>query len=163
MLQVALGLGVDRMDYDAVFHEAVRAYPQYPVYYSRKATYLLPRWKGKPGDWERFLSREADQIGGDDGDVLYARVAWLMQDDAFGNIFHESSISWNRVERGFKVLEARFPNSHAVRNARAHLAVLGCKPAVARTHFERLDGRVDLSVWESKEDFVKKANWAFGR
>jgi len=163
MLQVALGLGMDRKDYDTIFNEADRVYPQYPAYYSRKATYLLPRWHGNPGEWERFLASAADRIGGEDGDVLYARVAWLMQEGVFGNIFHESNISWSRVERGFKVIEERFPDSQTVRNQRAFLAVLGCKPHVARQYLERLDGKVDLSVWESKQKFLERAQWAFAQ
>lgn len=163
MLQVAQGLGAERSDYEEIFNEAVRANPQYAVYYSRKSTYLLPRWHGKPGEWERFLASTADQIGGEDGDVLYARVAWLMHESVFGNIFEESKISWNRVESGFKVLEARFPTSLAVRNERAYLAIFACQRPVARKYFERLDGKVDLSVWPSKENFIEKANWVFAK
>lgn len=162
-LQVALGLGAERAEYDTVFNEAIRAYPQYAVYYSRKSNYLLPRWHGKTGEWERFLSKAADEVGGEDGDALYARVAWLMHENVFGNIFEESTISWGRVDRGFKVLEARFPHSQAVRNERAYLALFGCERPAARKYFERLEGKADLSVWNSKENFLEKANWVFAQ
>lgn len=161
MLQVALGLAMPRADYDKLFTEAVQAYPQYTAFYTRKANYLLPRWHGKPGEWEKFLGQAADEIGGDDGDVLYARVAWNTQDSPLRNVFKESAISWERVNRGLKILESRFPQSACVRNQRAYMACLAGDRDQARSQLTQLNGNADPSVWGSLDDFTENATWAF--
>ncbi len=43
------------------------------------AVYLLPRWHGKPGMVEHYLSNVADTIGGDKGDAVYAKAIELMK------------------------------------------------------------------------------------
>jgi hypothetical protein len=50
----------------------------------------------------------------------------------------------------------------AVKNERAHLAVLYGDGAKARAYFIQTQGKVDLSAWDSKEEFIEDANLAFG-
>ena len=91
MLQTELGLCRERAEYDATFEEATRAWPDYSPYYCRRAWYLLPRWSGTEGEWESDLEKSADRIGGEEGDLLYARTVWSMhQSRLFTNIFEES-------------------------------------------------------------------------
>src|SRR6266850_5242281 len=125
MLRTALGSGVDKPTFQTLFAEAVKAEPANAGYYLQMAYYLLPRWHGKPNDAARFLQEAADQTGGEDGDLLYARVAWYLQ-GIEGNIFDDRNLSWERADRGFQVLEKRFPDSPLVRNGRAYIAVIGC-------------------------------------
>jgi len=153
MLSASLGLGVDRQTYQAVFNEAVKAEPANAGYYLQMAHYLLPRWHGKPNDIAVFLKSAADQIGGDDGDVLYARVAWYLQ-GIEGNVFDERNLSWERADHGFQVLEKRFPDSPLVRNGRAYIAVIGCpKTLLPRRLVAGLNGKIDPKTWTSRENF----------
>lgn len=153
MLRATLGLGVDRQTYQAVFNEAVKAEPANAGYYLQMAHYLLPRWHGKPNDIAAFLQKAADQIGGDDGDVLYARVAWYLQ-GIEGNVFDERNLSWERADHGFQVLEKRFPDSPLVQNGRAYIAVIGCpKTLLPRRLVAGLHGNIDPKTWTSRENF----------
>jgi Domain of unknown function (DUF4034) len=154
MLRASLGLGVERQTYEAVFNEAVKAEPANAGYYVQMAHYLLPRWHGKPNDIAVFLKNAADKIGGDDGDVLYAQVAWYLQ-GIEGNIFDErNNLSWERADHGFQVLEKRFPNSPLVQNGRAYIAVIGCpKTLLPRRLVAGLNGNIDPKTWTSKQNF----------
>jgi hypothetical protein len=160
MLQAALGLGVDRAYYDRIFNEAILFDPAYMVYYARKANYLLPRWHGRPGEWEAFVARAADNIGGENGDILYARVVWF-EESYFKNIFRENKISWERTDKGLEALMKRYPNSLAVKSERAYLAGIAGDRPKARKYFDALEGRVDLSVWDSKDNFVEHAQFVY--
>src|SRR5437868_4331307 len=151
MLTAALGLGADKPTFQTLFAEALKAEPANAGYYFQMAYYLLPRWHGNPNDTARFLQEAADQIGGDDGDLLYARVAWYLQ-GIEGNIFDERNLSWERADRGFQVMEKRFLGSALVRNGRAYMAVIGCsKTLLPRRLVKELDGKIHSKTWSSKE------------
>jgi len=153
MLRTALGSGVDQPTYQTLFAEARTAESANAGYYFQMAYYLLPRWHGNPNDTARFLQEAADQIGGDDGDLLYARVAWYLQ-GIEGNIFDERNLSWERADRGFQVMEKRFLGSALVRNGRAYMAVIGCsKTLLPRRLVKELDGKIHSKTWSSKENF----------
>ncbi|HWQ91207.1 MAG TPA: DUF4034 domain-containing protein, partial [Clostridia bacterium] len=161
-LQAAMGQGTERENYDALFQEAVRAQPGYTVFYNRRADYLLPRWHGEPGEWEADLARSADQLGGEKGDLLYARVVWHMHDlGMFSNVIQQTRVSWERVDRGFAAIEKHYPDSLAVKRERAYLAGLAGNRALARSYFDKLQGKVNLSVWKTQARFERLAAWVY--
>jgi tetratricopeptide (TPR) repeat protein len=163
-LQTILGLQGDRTQYEDVFNQAIKVYPDYKPFYFKRAIYLLPRWSGSKGEWESEITKVADQIGGDNGDIFYAQAVWYMHDNAgFDNIFTENQLSWTRVDKGFVDIEKQFPDSLAAKNERAYLGVLACDAPTARKYFDQTEGKVDLSVWNSTNDFIKFANWAYGK
>ena len=163
MLRIALGLGADRSQYDALFKDIVHTYPDYSRYYSLRATYLLPRWHGNAGEWEADLEQSADKIGVEEGDLLYARVVWSMQQGrTFDNIFKESKLSWDRIARGFAIIEKRYPDSLAAKSERAFLTALGGPVNEAQPSFDKLEGKVDLSIWLDRDEFDTFARWAYG-
>ncbi len=160
MQQAALGLGADRTAYDRIFNEAIARDPNYQAYYVRKVNYLLPRWHGKPGEWEAFLAKAADNVGGEDGDVLYARVVWFSE-STFDNIFQECRVSWARVNKGFEAMLKRSPDSLGTKSKAAYLAGLASDRVSAKKYFEMMAGKVDLSVWNTKEKFIEHAQYAY--
>lgn len=155
LFSVALGMGIKNSEYDTLFERAVRSEPQYPNYYFARAYYLLPRWYGSTNDTANFMWKSADELGGDDGDLLYARMVWDLQSTIGGNVFDECKLSWERTDKGFKVMEKRFPESLEVKNAYAYMALFGSTHAQpVRALLADLHGKIDLSVWDSKEHFV---------
>ena len=163
-LKVALGDHVSREEYDRLFSEGVTAFPNYPILYILRATYLLPRWFGREGDWEDFARESADRVGGQQGDVLYAQIVWAMHDARlFGNIFKETKVEWSRTQSGFEGLCTRYPQSVSALSEYCYLA--GQSPqggrGLTRTLFPRLGNRVDLSVWRTKERWTQDRAWAF--
>ncbi|HXF09239.1 MAG TPA: DUF4034 domain-containing protein [Desulfuromonadaceae bacterium] len=157
-----LGLGADRSQYDATFAEATREWPDYSPYYTRRAYYLQPRWYGSDGEWEDDLTKSANRLGGDRGDILYARVVWCMhQNRLFKNIFEESHLDWARVDRGLTLIEKQFPGSLAAISEHGYLAVLARDQETARACFNRMDSRIDLSIWPSEQRFMEFASWTY--
>lgn len=162
LLTTELGLGTSRAKYDATFEKAIHTWPGYAPFYVRRERYLLPRWYGEEGEWESDLDQSASKIGGDDGDLLYARgVASMQCMNIYDNVFTETAASWARVNRGLEIMEKRFPDSLVAPSEHAHLAVLAGDARTARKYFDELGGRVDLCSWETKAEFVRCAAWAY--
>ena len=123
--------------------------------------YLLPRWYGEPREWEADLAREADSMGGERGDEVYAQVVWCVhQSVSSTNIFKEYNLSWPRVDKGFAVIEKQYPNSLDAENERAHLAVLAEDRQAARKYFDQLGGKIDPTVWGREATFLVQFDWA---
>jgi hypothetical protein len=94
--------------YEKLFKAAIAGEPTYNMYYFRKAWHLMPRWFGKPGEWEEFATASANKTGGEAGDVLYARIVWFLdRRGPYDNMAQKpKSIDWDRVYRGLKVIKA---------------------------------------------------------
>jgi hypothetical protein len=163
-LRIALGLSAEKPVFERLLGEALRSEPGNIAYYFRQAIYLLPRWFGDDGEWEASLTKAADRIGGDDGDLVYARVVWLMHEYSVArtNLFKECRISPLRVDKGFEILLKRFPDSLPAKSKGAYFACLGGNQKTARTLFNALDGKVDMSVWKTEQKFRTFAQWAYG-
>ena len=161
LLITDLGLQVDRRKYDADFNAAVKAWPDYAGFYFRRAFFLLPRWNGAEGEWEKDLAQSADRIGGEKGDMLYARVVWSLRDYITDppNPFQKGMVSWSRVDKGFGVVLEQFPDSIAAKNERIQLASLAGDYPAACKYFEETGGKCDLSVWRSKEKLMSFVDW----
>ena len=160
--QIALGSQLGKAQYDEIFNEAIQAFPDYGYYYNNRACFLLPRWYGAKGEWEIDLAKSADKIGGEKGDVLYARVVWDMHH--YGNtvnVFKENTLSWERVDRGFAAIIKVYPDSLSAKNERAYLAAQAGDQPNAQKYFLETKGEVDLSVWGNKEEFDAGLKWAF--
>jgi hypothetical protein len=157
--RVALGLGWPRSQYDSLFEAAVRAEPSYEVYYELKAQFLLPRWGGRKGEWERFAEEAADRLGGVEGDMMYARIVWS-KDEYYPNVFEQSAASWERTSRGYQELLRRYPHSLELQSQYAWLAAQAEDRDAARLMFERMGPRVDHEVWKTRDYFVTVRNWS---
>ena len=57
MIDLGRIAGWRRKRVDPIFDEAVVIEPNYLHVYSAMARYLMPRWQGEEGDWERFAER----------------------------------------------------------------------------------------------------------
>ena len=79
------------------------------------------------------------------------------------NIFEENQLSWLRVDRGFAVIEKKYPDSLAAKNERAHLAVLAVDKARARKYLGETGGRIDLSSWRSFDYCIRTFMWAYAQ
>jgi hypothetical protein len=142
--------------------DAMKAEPNFMYYYEEGVIYELPRWHGT-AEWsaELFLKRHADEIGGEEGDVLYARIAWLMQTSGmFSNAIKECGFSSDRVEKGFQALERRYPDALSVKSMHALLGGFVGGREVARGLIDKLDGKVDLSIW-TVDQFKEQVRFAY--
>jgi len=115
--------------------------PDFINYYVEGTTYELSRWHGMTEhSAEAILRRYADQLKGEEGDVLYARVVWHMQDSGmFSNAVEECGFGWDRVEKGFQTLEKRYPDALSVKSAHAFVGRI-CRRAGAGPVLDRQAG-----------------------
>jgi hypothetical protein len=161
MLKIAHGEGWDDQTYDKVFHEAIAIEPGYVSFYHRKAFRLLPEWHGKYGDWEKFALNSAKEIGGEEGDILYARIVWeIFNSGTYDQIFKECNLSRDKVKRGYLAMLKCHPDSLALLSQCCRIAGAADDFELQRTMFTKLDGRVDLDVW-TKERFERCRRFAY--
>jgi Domain of unknown function (DUF4034) len=157
-----LGISTGKKTFDANFKRAVAAWPDYTPFYQGRAYYFLPRWNGEIGEWESDLAKSADEVGGEDGDILYARAVWSMhQSRLFSNIFTDNNISWPRVNKGFEAIEKRFPASLQTQSEHAYLAALAEDSVTTHRYLALIQGKVDPAIWRTRETFLHCANWSF--
>lgn len=106
----ALAQGVEKDQYLKMVDECHKAYPDFYQIDRSASYYLLPRWHGEDGDTARYIARRSDQLGGVEGDVLYARlVSHIMRyfDEPFGS---EGNFDFARFTRGYKELIKKNPS-----------------------------------------------------
>jgi hypothetical protein len=156
--------GDDQQRYDEIFAEAVREYPSYMRIYWMKVWRLEEKWYGKRGDWEAFAKESADRLGGEEGDIFYARLIWYVHDTRlYGNPVAESALDWERTKRGFEAIRRQYPDSLLALSE--FCALSGFAPKNARKQmrqlFEDLGNRVDLQTWKKVEYFVRDRRWAY--
>jgi hypothetical protein len=165
VMKVALGLGIPKEQFNRIFQEAVQAYPDYTPIYIQRGIFLLPRWYGQEGEWVADLTKSADEIGGEKGDILYARVAWSLKWTSGKKNFFEgnTNLSWERIDRGWAVLEREFPDSLEAIHIHGHMAALAGDGKMARKCLMKTEGKVTLHTWVSKGEFIDFANWALAQ
>jgi len=162
--KAALGLSVERAQYEKIFEEGKEAFPDYVYFYRSRAVYLMPRWYGAEGELEKDLQKQADRLKGEAGDKLYARVVWSIHNyGSSENIFTENNFSWERTERGLDAILKEFPDSIPISNEAAHLAALGGSPEATQKYFRLTKGQVDLDGWQGVEQFESCWQWAFAK
>jgi hypothetical protein len=161
--RVALIEDWPRSKVDDLFQESVRVEPAYTHFYLARINYLLPRWRGREGEWQAFAAETADKIGGDDGSILYARMVWylwkypVVQQNQFFNRYPETR---QRAMKGLAVIHKRFPDSLNFTSHYCNFAATMEYLALTRTLMSKIDGRVDLSVWGGQSRFVDCYKWA---
>lgn len=79
----------------------------------------------------------------------------------FSYVMRQTKVSLERVDCGFAVMEGRYPNSLAAKSERAYQAGLAGNRAVALPYFDKLQGKLDLSVWKTQDRFERLAVWVY--
>ncbi|QDU92485.1 SHD1 domain-containing protein [Lignipirellula cremea] len=85
-----------------------RFFKRYPTYHKGHALIaerLLPRWGGDEGETGRYIQSVGDQVGGEQGDIVYARlVADVHRYYSRTGFFEESGLDYDRTLRGLAAL-----------------------------------------------------------
>jgi len=160
MIDLGRMAGWGRERVDTIFDEAVALEPKYLHLYSAMARYLMPRWQGEEGDWERFAERSADRLGGREGSVVYGHVAWQISRAYRGAAFYEENrVSWDRVKQGFIDRETLYGFSGRNLNAFCLLAAAG-DGETTKTLLARIGDAWDADVWKEHKYFDGYRKWA---
>jgi hypothetical protein len=162
MQAVALGQGWSLEKYNELFNEAVALEPLYPYFYYAKATYLLPKWNGERGDWERFAEEAAEKIGGKEGSMLYYCIVSNTSDyySQSYTLFNEAKPSWPKLKQGYIDLESLQGTGNYNLNKICLLACLANDKPTAQAYFERIGNNYDPYVWKQERRFYNYKAWA---
>ncbi len=110
-----LGAGnrTDRQIYDSITGLSNSLYPNYVPTYLHSVFYLQPRWYGAGDEWVTYATKEADKVGGDEGDKLYARMVGNVA-HLYNNLYQEvPNVNKKRVDRGNALLDKQFGGGKA--------------------------------------------------
>jgi hypothetical protein len=105
----------------------------------------------KPGDAEAFAESIADRVGGDEGNVIYFRLAEAT--DCCGPKDRLPDLSWDRIKEGFGALENLYGSLNYQRNVMAYLPIRNKDQEFANQMFARIGDDWNESVWGSKANF----------
>jgi hypothetical protein len=158
MLDVAQNQSWHAADARALFEDATKFEPGYYYYAQMFAYDLLPKWSGETGATEKFAQEAADHVGGDEGDILYFRVA----DYVICGCQEDPHLSWERIERGFEASEKHYGVSMLSLNRVVFLAIHTGKtdPIFADSALTRIGEQWDERTWETKDNFENLKKWA---
>ena len=145
-LKLANAMGFDRDKYEVLFQEAIRFEPEYYVFYTEKAEFLLPRWHGKEGEWSRYMTDVAHHTPGGEGPSIYTRMAWS-QYGTWEN-FEKDGVSWDLMKAGFLQMERNYADSSFILNGFARFACLARDRQTLKLLLKRIDsGKYNPDGW----------------
>jgi hypothetical protein len=158
--RIALGQQWEVEDMLKHYEEARAAEPLFPGYEGNVAYFLLPRWYGKPGDWEQFALQESLRPDGR-GAEGYATTCVGMIEFYPDHFFKNTTIEWPRLKEGFNILVQKYPKAKWWLNQYARFAVMASDREAARAAFEAMNGQADANLWSKDEihDFQKWTYW----
>lgn len=132
-LEIALGLGWDEKDFQALYEAAVGRFPEYLPFYFQRVRYLAPRWNGSVEAVDSYITSVVRQTRAKHGQIMYARLYWALtnaQGEDFP-LFEESKASWRDMKVGFEQLMKEYPESSWNLNSFASFA---CRAGDAVTY-----------------------------
>jgi hypothetical protein len=152
LITVALCQRWPRPAFFAVIDEATRAHPGYALYQVAGAARLLPKWGGKPGEWEAYAERERQRLGpGAAGDALYAKIGWSMR-RRYHDMFRESAVSWENMASGFEYLIKQHPQSAFLKNVYSFFCWKARDRARLRKTLAEIRANPDMEIWVNLEN-----------
>jgi len=157
-LGVARGQQLPKNAYDQLLEEAKAIEPKFWGYDIARASSLLPRWYGEPGDWEAYADQAAARPDGL-GAEIYARIVMALY-GYYDNVFRETNASWPQVREGLIAMRQKYPRSFELLNHTALLSTLGGDRELAKETFGKLGDSYLPSVWGKPERFVRSRKWA---
>jgi hypothetical protein len=158
-LDICLGANVTREDYEKIFDAGVQNAPDYDVLYEYKAYYLFPRWYGQQGEWETFVRKITQKKDIPGHEEIFARTAIYLQEVGFYWEFSDDDQSWEELKSSFHAMEKSYPDSLEIKSIFCNMCLLVRDYKEARVQMKLLGGKVDMSVWLKKENFINSIQW----
>jgi len=160
-MRIALGQQWTQADYGKLYAEAKQVAPQFFYYDQALSGYLLPRWYGKEGDWEKAAGAEMQRPEGL-GAEGYARVI-IYQLGYYDNVFRETKASWPDARAGMETLRKKYPQSLEIVAQYCKMACFAGDRQLAQSLFQALNGSMDERVWDNRKQFNEFRAWAMGK
>lgn len=159
MLQVGRLDGWEGEDLTAFLQRAITYEPEFYYSYLEVARGLMPKWRGKEGDVEKFIEDSANKVGGKPGDILYWQITQsIIGDRDFGNTVQH--LSWSRAMVGYQALVAQYGVTSTGQNQLAQMAARFGDYMVTDETMTQIGDHWDPGTWGTKEYFDKVKTWA---
>jgi hypothetical protein len=145
LLAVGVGRNWPRERMEETLKQGIAVAPDYYDNYVNMATYLLERWHGQPGDWQRFMNTIPTLVPGDEGFMAYARTATEMVPnlnslpELLGPDDNKDRLSWPKIKLGYQALNRAFPDSGMNLNRMARMAFVAGDRDTAKIVLKTLD------------------------
>ncbi len=158
-MKVGRAEGITLAEFNKIFQAAKALEPRYYPHNSAQTIYLLPRWFGKPGDWEAAAELESKRPDGY-GPAGYAKNVYELL-GFMPDIFKESKASWEITKKGYEALRTSYPDSKDILNQFAILAVVAKDKPTAKKLFDEVGPDIIWGNWrQSKAYFDESKAWA---
>lgn len=151
----------DRNSFDRIYQSARQSDPGYFGYAMVKAVCLAPQLRGQPGEMQKFVTEASDAVGGEAGDIFYARLAWGLETSTLFPSLVETRLDWPRVRRGLQLILKDQANSVGAASKLCTLSLYNNDVESAKQLFPRIGPVVDLSVFKSRQRFIKEREETF--
>lgn len=134
-LSITIGMNAElpHEQVTAAFNEGIRKFPGYHALYFNYIRQFTPKWGGSFEEAADFINAQVAAKTNPDGEVLYARLYWVVDQIEGGDIdfFEDSRVDWARMRNGFELMMKQFPASGW---NQANFAVYACRAGDARTY-----------------------------
>jgi len=160
-LSLGLGTEMPRKDYDNLFAEAVTNVADYDAIYDYTAYYLLPRWYGRPGEWESFARTMMQRNDIPDPKEIFAKIVLYLNSMVFfDSEFSSSHQSSALLKESFLALQKHYPHSLEINSVFCLASVKMYDYRQIREQLKLIGGRFDPSCWQSPEKFQEVVRFA---
>jgi hypothetical protein len=132
-INIGMDAEVSAAQVTAVFNEGIKKFPGFHALYFNYIRQFAPRWGGSYEEAAEFIEGQVASKTNPDGEVLYARLYWLMDQIEGGDVdfFRDSQVDWPRMRNGFELLMKQFPHS---KWNQANFAMFACRARDAATY-----------------------------
>lgn len=152
-LTIARSQGWERDEMEHLFAEGTALEPNYYYLHQAKAAYLLPRWYGEEGEWERFAEEASNRVGGEQGDALFFAIYSNMMSYHSMDFMNTHQKDARRLLSGFRAIEKLYGPSPKGLNEAALISFFANEPKITDELMKRIGDDFDESVWRSKSNF----------
>ena len=152
-LWVGLGQGWERDALDKIFDAGVQLEPTFYYLYQTKATYLLPRWGGTEGEWEKFADETALRLGGHQGNIVFFAIYSQMLALHGMTLMNNHQPAVPKLLAGYHSIEKLYGSSAHRLNEACFFACFGNDVQTTAELFQRLSDDYDETVWHSKQTY----------
>ena len=147
--------------FEKTFIEATTYDPSYQYFYCETATNLLPRWGGRPGEWEQFAEQAKNHIGGDEGLRIYYFIAAEISYYYGADFFKQNRVAWSDIKRGFLISVKQDGTTVFRLNQFGAMAFAALDSQTICKSFALLTSDdYDSVIWNSKEGFESRRKMA---
>jgi hypothetical protein len=150
---VGMGQGMDHAILERIFKAGVALEPTFYYLYQSKASYLLPRWGGNEGDWERFADDSALAVGGNQGDIIFFTIYSQMLSLDGMALMNNHQQAVPHLIAGFRSIEKLYGSSRHRLNEVCLFASFSNELQASAEFFQRIGDDYDPEVWKSKQTF----------